>query len=545
MKNKELKFGLEARKSIKKGIDILGDAVGSTLGPKGRLVVLADYELGKPHITKDGVTVAKNIQLKDKYANAGACLIREASLKMLSTCGDSTTTSTVLAQEMVNKAMKAIQKGYNPIEIKRGIEEAAATIITEINKIARPIKGQDIESIATISANNDTEIGKLIADTFKKITNDGVIVVEESPSIDTTVNIIQGMQFERGYLADHFVTDAVKNQCVLENPYILITEQKINRMIDLVPILEKVAAENRAILIIAEDFDSEVLENLKMNKLQGILKVCPVKAPSFGQYRKEVLDDISILTSGTNLTYESKLYIPDIDVDMLGRCEKVIVTKEYTTIIGGKTSKDAIQDRVDILKARLSEEIEEGFMTEFLRNRISKLVGGIATIYVGGTTELEMKERRDRVDDAIAATKAAMEEGVVPGGGITYLKIIPESTVEFPKIFSIFSRILGLKNSSASKQMGEKILIESLPIIFNTIIDNAGLDIDMVRFGINPSENIGFDANTEEYVNMFDAGIINPAKSERLALENAISVVNLFLSLDCVITDEPDPIILM
>ena len=526
MKNKELKFDLEAKEAIKKGIDILGNAVKATLGPKGQCVVIADYHDKKPHVTKDGVTVAKNIQLKDKYANAGACLIREASLKMLSTCGDSTSTSTVLAQEMVQNAIEKIEEGHNPAILKKGVEKAAKVIVENIKNAARPIKEGDIEAIATISANNDPEIGKLVADTFNKITYDGVIVVEESSSINTSVDVIQGMQFERGYLANHFVTDDVKNQCILENPYILITEQKINMMRELVPILEKVVIENRPILIIAEDYDSEVIENLKMNKLQGIVKVCPVKAPSFGQYRKEVLDDIAILTGGTNLTYESGLYVPSIDIDMLGRCDKVIVTKDYTTIVGGKTSKEAIEHRVQYLKNRLNEvkasDANNEFMTEFLSVRISKLVGGIATIHVGGTTELEMKERKDRVDDAVAATKAAMEEGVVAGGGITLLKPVTLPTGP-----------------------GEEIIYQSIGSVFEAIVENAGLDPYELYNKIDPVNNIGFDANTEQIVNMFDAGILNPAKAERLAFENAISVVNLFLSTNCVIVDEPEQMFVM
>ena len=531
MNDKKLKFNLEAKQCIKKGIDILGDAVKATLGPKGQCVVIADYDNGKPHVTKDGVTVAKNIQLRDKYANAGACLIREASLKMLSTCGDSTSSSTVLAQEMVNCAIEALEDGFNAAKLKKGIKQAAEIVLDNIKAASRPIKENDIEAIATISANNDPEIGKLISDTFKKITNDGVIVVEESSNINTSVDVIQGMQFDRGYLANHFVTDDVKNQCVLNNPYILITEQKINMMRELVPILEKVVAENRPILIIAEDYDSEVIENLKMNKLQGIVKVCPVKAPSFGEYRKEVLDDIAILTGGTNLTYESGLYIPSIDVDMLGRCDKVIITKDRTTIVGGKTSKEAIQARVNHLKTRLDEikasDVDNKFMTDFLSLRISKLVGGVATVQVGGTTELEMKERKDRVDDAIAATKAAMEEGVVAGGGITYLRSIDTNSLEL---------------NDPAVDAGRLIVFDSLDAVFNAIVENAGLNPYDLQEKIDPDNNIGFDANLEQITNMFDAGILNPAKAERLAFENAISVVNLFLSTDCVIIDEDQPI---
>ena len=528
MKNKELKFGLAAKEAIKVGIDTLGNAVKATLGPKGQCVVIADYYDKKPHVTKDGVTVAKNIQLKDKYANAGAAMIREASLKLLSTCGDSTSTTTVLAQEMVQNAIEAIEDGYNPAVLKKGIKTASDVVLKNIKDATRALKEDDLEAIATISGNNDPEIGKLVADTFKKITIDGVVVVEESSSINTTVEVIQGMQFDRGYLAQHFITDDIKNQCVLENPYILITEQKINMMRDLVPILEKVVAEGRPILIIAEDYDSEVLENLKMNKLQGIVKVCPVKAPSFGQYRKEVLDDIAILTGGTNLTYESGLYIPSIDVDMLGRCDKVIVTKDHTTIVGGKTSKEAIEHRVAHLKERLSEvkttDVDNEFMTEFLSLRISRLVGGVAIIKVGGTTELEMKERKDRIDDAVAATKAAMEEGVVPGGGITYLRSIHAKDLK-DKVFN----------------EGSDIVFNSLDAVFNAIIENAGLNPYDLQEKIDPDNNIGFDANSEQIVNMFDAGILNAAKAERLAFENAISVLNLFLSTDCVIINEDEP----
>lgn len=528
MKHKELKFGLEAKEAIKVGIDILGNAVKATLGPKGQCVVIADYYDKKPHVTKDGVTVAKNIQLKDKYANAGAAMIREASLKLLSTCGDSTSTTTVLAQEMIQNAIEAIEDGHNPAKLKKGVKVAADIVLKNIKDAARPIKEGDLESIATISANNDPEIGKLVADTLKKITNDGVIVVEESSSINTSVEVIQGMQFDRGYLANHFVTDDVKNQCILENPYILITEQKVNMMRELVPILEKVVAENRPILIIAEDYDSEVIENLKMNKLQGIVKVCPVKAPSFGQYRKEVLDDIAILTGGTNLTYESGLYIPSIDVDMLGRCDKVIITKDHTTIVGGKTSKEAIEHRVQYLKERLAEvkasDINNEFMTDFLSLRISKLCGGVATVKVGGTTELEMKERKDRVDDAVAATKAAIEEGVVAGGGITLLR-----------------SIAGLDLKDKALDMGTDIVFSSLDAVFNAIVDNAGLNPYELQEKIDPDNNIGFDANSEEIVDMFEAGILNPAKAERLAFETAISVLNLFLSTECIVVDEPEP----
>ena len=533
MNDKKLLFDLEAKRQVLRGMNILANAVKRTLGPQGQCVVIGDYDNRKPHVTKDGVTVAKNIQFKDKYLNAGACLIREAALKTVESVGDATTTSTVLAQAFINEAMDYLEDGANPAKLKKGIQKASKIILDNIRKSAKPIAEGDIESIATISANNDPEIGKLISEAFEKITYDGVVIVEESSNVNTSIEVNQGMQFDRGWLAPHFVTNDIKNECVLENPYILITEQKINMMRDLVPILEKVVAENRPILIIAEDYDSEVIENLKMNKLQGIVKICPVKAPSFGEYRKEVLDDIAILTGGTNLTYESGLYIPSIDVDMLGRCDKVIITKENTTIVGSKTSVEAIQHRVDYIKKRLTEvkesDANNAFMKDFLSARIAKLVGGICKIYVGGTTELEMKERKDRVDDAICATKAAMEEGVVAGGGITYLK-----NIETPIV-----------SSDEDIQCGINIILNGLNSVTENIMYNAGYDYIEMESKLDPDSNIGFDANSETFVNMFEAGIINPAKSERLSFENAISVLNLFLSTSCVIVDEDQPTFIM
>lgn len=528
MQNKEILFNLKARQKLLDGIDILGNAVACTLGPQGQCVVIGDYDNHKPHVTKDGVTVAKNIQFKDKYMDTGACLIREAALKTVASVGDATTTSTVLASTFIKNAMECLEDGKNPAKLKKGVSIASKAVLENIKNAARPIADGDIESIATISANNDKEIGKLISDAFKKITNDGVIVVEESANINTSIDIIQGMQFERGLLDPTFVTNDVKGECVLENPYILISEQKVNMMRELVPILEKVASEERAILIIAEDFDSEVINNLKRNKLAGILRVCPVKAPSFGEYRKEVLNDIAILTGGTTLTYDSEIYLSSMDIDMLGKCDKVIVNKDSCTIVGGKTSIEAVQNRVNYLKQRLLEvketDVNNKFMTEFLSNRIAKLVGGIGTIYVGGATELEMKERKDRVDDAICATKAAMEEGVVAGGGITYLR-------SFDKIIS---------HPDEEINDGIHIILSGLDAVISNIARNAGYDYILdIQEKINPDANIGFDANAEEFVNMFDAGILNPAKSERLAFENAVSVLNLFLSTSCVIVEEP------
>lgn len=522
MNNKELKFGIEAKREIKKGIDCLANAVKSTLGPQGQCVIIGDYANGKPHVTKDGVTVAKNICFKDKYMDAGAALIREAALKMLSSVGDATTTSTVLAQAFIDEAMKYLEEGANPSELLTGIDIISEKIIEIINESSRKIKDTDIENIATISANNDLEIGKLIAEAFQKITKDGVLVVEESKDMNTSIEVISGMQFDRGYLAPHFITNDVKNECVLEKPLILITEQKILYMRELVNILNEIIPQNRSILLIAEDFDSEVIETLKYNKLQNVLKVCPVKAPSFGQYRKDLLDDIAVLTGGTNITYDTGLSVSDVTIDMLGTCEKVIVSKESTIILDGKTSKEIIANRILKIKEEL-KTCESDIQLEFLQGRIARLAGGIGTIKVGGTTELEMKERKDRIEDAICATKAAIEEGVVPGGGITYLK-------------SWLSIALAVTPDVHS---GIEIIRCGLESVFNNIVLNAHQSVKEIRNNIDPDKDVGYDAKNNRIINMFDAGIINPAKSERMAFENAISVLKLFIQTNCIIVDEP------
>ena len=514
--NKELKFGLDAKREIKKGIDCLADAVKSTLGPQGQCVVIGEYANGKPHVTKDGVTVAKNVSFKDKYMDVGASLIREASLKTLAAVGDATTTSTVLAQAFIDEAMKYLEDGANPSDLLYGIDIAAKNVISAINESSRTIEDGDIENIATISANNDSEIGKLIADAFSKITKDGVLVVEESKDTNTSIEIISGMQFDRGYLAPHFITDDVKNECVLEKPFVLITEQKVLYMRELVNILNEVIPANRSILLIAEDFDSEVIETLKYNKLQNVLKVCPIKAPSFGQYRKDLLEDIAILTGGTNITYDCGLNVSDITIDMLGACEKVIVSKDSTIIMDGKTSKEAISHRIAQIKEQLSKS-ESEIQTEFLQGRIARLVGGVGTIKVGGTTEIEMKERKDRIDDAICATKAAIEEGVVPGGGITYLK-------------GSWTNVSGKAND------GINIIDVGRRAVFENIVRNCYKDPNLIV--IDPYNNVGYDAKNNVVTDMFKAGIINPTKSERQAFENAISVLKLFIQTNCVIVDE-------
>ena len=518
MENKIILFNSKARKEIKNGIDTLANAVKTTLGPQGQCVVIGDFINGQPHVTKDGVTVAKNIQLENKAANMGAQLIREAALKTVAEVGDATTTSTVLAQSFINHAEDFLKNNANPMLLKKGINEASKIVTNIINKEAKIITDKDINHIATISANNDPEIGNLIADAFKKITNDGVITVEESNNINTYVDIISGMQFDRGYVAPHFVTDAVKNECVLIKPKILITEQKINLTREIVHIMEYCLNNNYPLLIIAQDYDPEVIENLKMNALQGILKVCAIKAPSFGDYRKDVLEDLSILTDGINISYDSEVLLQNVDPALdLGSCNKVIITKDTTTIIGGNGDSDDVKKRIEELKYSLNKS-ESDFMTDFLKLRIAKLAGGVATIYVGGNTELEMRERKDRVDDAVAATKAAISEGIVAGGGITYLKCI--------------DALKSFKNGQEQDFInGVNIIQYGLHSIYHTLLENANHPYEICDY----QNNIGFDAKNEKMVNMYDAGIIDPAKASKLAFQNAVSVLNLYLSISCII----------
>jgi len=522
MLNKKIKFKLSARESILKGINILADSVKVTLGPKGNCVILGDVDK-QPRVTKDGVSVAKEIKLEDPFENAGAQLIKEAAVKTLNTVGDATTTSTILAQSLINLSMKEVKKGKNSIKIKKGIEFATHLVVNYIKDKTIEIKDSDIKNIATISANNDQEIGQLISDAFQKIGRDGIITIEDSTNSSTSVDVINGMQFDRGYLSQHFVTNFVKDVCVLENPYILITEHKVNRMKDIAFILSQVAGEGKSILIIAEDFDGEVLETLKVNKLDGRLKVCPIKAPSFGEYRHEVLNDIATLTEGTNISYDSGIELTDVNMAMLGKCTKVNVTKTSTTLIGGNGN---IEERVNKLKEELKTEQSSpnssDFLIKFLKERIAKLVGGIAVIYVGGTTEIEMNERKDRIDDAVSATKAAIEEGVVLGGGLTYYNA--------SKFLSEYS------DSDKEVTLGIRIVEKALQEPFNVIVQNAGYNPK--RLYSKLTETVGFDANEEKFVNMYQSGIIDPAKASKLALENSSSVACLFLSTECVIVPQ-------
>lgn len=518
--NREVKFGSKARESLRTGMDVLANAVGSTLGPKGQCVIIGEFNNGQPHITKDGVTVARNINLSDNGAQAGVQLLREAALKTVAQVGDSTTSSTVMAKAFIDKAEEFIKSGSHPCHLKEEIDEIVPKVLKLISKAAKPVSDNKIEQVATVSANNDKELGKLVADTFKRVGQDGVIIVQESPTTDTFVETINGMQFDRGYESPAFITSDTKNECVLENPYILITEQKILYMRDLIPILEEIIDTRRPLLIIAEHYDPEVIENLKRNMIMGVLKVCAVKAPSYGVYRKDMLEDLAVLTGGTCLTYDSDLYVHNMTAAMLGTCKKVIVTKDSTTIIEGMHDSKELADRIELIRDSLDKS-EGEFLIEHNKMRLARLTGGISRIYVGGKTELEMRERKDRVDDAVCAVKAASEEGIVAGGGVTYLGIY----------LSLFDQI-------EVKNKGFEILTCGLISIFAKILENAGKDFRNYIDEVDPSKGIGIDVRTMETVNMLKKGIVDPAKACRLAFENSLSVLNLYLNTNCVIVNE-------
>lgn len=516
----EVKFGGKARESLRAGMDILANAVGSTLGPRGQCVIIGEFANGLPHVTKDGVTVAKNINLSDNAAQAGVQLLREAALKMVSEVGDGTTSSTVMAKAFIDKADEYIRAGEHPCTLKEQVEELAPKVLEYIKKTSRPITDNDIEFVATVSANNDSELGKLAADTFKKVGKDGVIIVQESPNTETFVETINGMQFDRGYESQYFITSDTKNECVFENPYILLTEQKILYMRDLVPILEEILPTGRPLLLIAEHFDPEVIENLKMNKLSGILKVCAVKAPSYGVYRQELLKDLAVLTGGEVLTYDSGLYVHNMTSAMLGTCKKVIVTKDTTTIVEGQADSKEVKDRIELIRDALATS-EGEFLTEFNKMRLARFCSGISRIYVGGKTELEMKERKDRVDDAVCAVKAASEEGIVAGGGVTYVGAFD-----------------ALYNKISPKNKGFDIIAAGLLSIFSKILENGGKLFKNYIDEVNHKKGMGIDARTMKTVNMYKKGIVDPAKDARLCFENALSVLYLYLNTNCVIVKE-------
>ena len=521
---KEIKFNIQAREELKKGVDELADAVKVTLGPKGRNVII-EKKFGAPHITKDGVTVAKEIELEDPFQNMGAQLVKEVASKTGDDAGDGTTTATVLAQAIVNVGLKNVAAGANPMDLKRGIDKAVAKVVEGIKAQAQEV-GDDfekIESVARISANNDSEIGQLIAEAMKKVKKEGVITVEEAKGTDTTVDIVEGMQFDRGYISPYFVTNTEKMECEMDTPYILIYDKKISALKDMLPVLEATAQTGRPLLIIAEDVDSEALATLVVNRLRGSLKICAVKAPGFGDRRKEMLEDIAVLTGGVVISEEKGLKLESTTIEMLGRAEKITVNKENTTIVNGMGSKDS---RVAQIKAQI-ETTTSDYDREKLQERLAKLAGGVAVLYIGAASEVEMKEKKDRVDDALSATRAAIAEGIVPGGGVAYIRCIPA--------------LDGLKGANEDETTGIEIVKRAIEEPLRQITANAGVEGAVVVQKVKDGEgDFGYNARTDTYENFFAAGVIDPAKVTRVALENAASIAGMFLTTECVIADKKE-----
>ena len=524
---KEIKFNIQAREELKKGVDELADAVKVTLGPKGRNVII-EKKFGAPHITKDGVTVAKEIELEDPFQNMGAQLVKEVASKTGDDAGDGTTTATVLAQAIVNVGLKNVAAGANPMDLKRGIDKAVAKVVEGIKAQAQEV-GDDfekIESVARISANNDSEIGQLIAEAMKKVKKEGVITVEEAKGTDTTVDIVEGMQFDRGYISPYFVTNTEKMECEMDTPYILIYDKKISALKDMLPVLEATAQTGRPLLIIAEDVDSEALATLVVNRLRGSLKICAVKAPGFGDRRKEMLEDIAVLTGGVVISEEKGLKLESTTIEMLGRAEKITVNKENTTIVNGMGSKDSIAARVAQIKAQI-ETTTSDYDREKLQERLAKLAGGVAVLYIGAASEVDMKEKKDRVDDALSATRAAIAEGIVPGGGVAYIRCIPA--------------LDGLKGANEDETTGIEIIKRAIEEPLRQITANAGVEGAVVVQKVKDGEgDFGYNARTDTYENFFAAGVIDPAKVTRVALENAASIAGMFLTTECVIADKKE-----
>ena len=524
---KEIKFNIQAREELKKGVDELADAVKVTLVPKGRNVII-EKKFGAPHITKDGVTVAKEIELEDPFQNMGAQLVKEVASKTGDDAGDGTTTATVLAQAIVNVGLKNVAAGANPMDLKRGIDKAVAKVVEGIKAQAQEV-GDDfekIESVARISANNDSEIGQLIAEAMKKVKKEGVITVEEAKGTDTTVDIVEGMQFDRGYISPYFVTNTEKMECEMDTPYILIYDKKISALKDMLPVLEATAQTGRPLLIIAEDVDSEALATLVVNRLRGSLKICAVKAPGFGDRRKEMLEDIAVLTGGVVISEEKGLKLESTTIEMLGRAEKITVNKENTTIVNGMGSKDSIAARVAQIKAQI-ETTTSDYDREKLQERLAKLAGGVAVLYIGAASEVEMKEKKDRVDDALSATRAAIAEGIVPGGGVAYIRCIPA--------------LDGLKGANEDETTGIEIVKRAIEEPLRQITANAGVEGAVVVQKVKDGEgDFGYNARTDTYENFFAAGVIDPAKVTRVALENAASIAGMFLTTECVIADKKE-----
>ncbi len=525
--SKEIKFEIEAREKLKSGVDKLANAVKVTLGPKGRNVVI-EKKFGAPQITKDGVTVAKEIDLKDAYENIGAQMVKEVASKTGDDAGDGTTTATVLAQSIITVGLKNVAAGANPMDLKRGIDKAVAHVVESIAKQAQTI-GDDyakIESVAKVAANNDDTIGKLIAEAMQKVHKEGVITIEESKGTDTYVDVVEGMQFDRGYISPYFITDAEKMAAELENPFILIYDKKISTMKDLLPILEASAQTGRPLMIISEDVDGEALATLVVNRLRGSLKVCAVKAPGFGDRRKEMLEDIAILTGGTVITEEKGMKLEQATLDLLGQCEKITVDKEVTTIVNGAGASEVISARVGQIKKQI-ETTTSDYDREKLQERLAKLAGGVAVIYVGATSEVEMKEKKDRVDDALSATRAAVEEGIVPGGGVAYIRAI--------------DALSSLKGENDDEQTGIEIIKRAIEEPLRQIVVNAGKEGAVVAQKVREGKgDYGYNARTDVYQNLYEAGVIDPAKVTRIALENAASIAGMFLTTEAVIVEEKE-----
>lgn len=524
---KEILFNIDARDQLKKGVDELANAVKVTLGPKGRNVIL-EKKFGAPYITKDGVTVAKEIELDDAYQNMGAQLVKEVASKTGDDAGDGTTTATVLAQAIVNVGLKNVTAGANPMDLKRGIDKAVESVVSSIASQARTV-GDDydkIEQVATVSANNDKRIGKLIADAMRKVSKDGVITIEEAKGTETTIDIVEGMQFDRGYISPYFVTNTEKMEVEFEKPQILIYDKKISNLKELLPILEPAAQNGRPILIIAEDVDSEALTTLVVNRLRGSLKICAVKAPGFGDRRKEMLEDIAILTGGTVISEEKGIKLENATLEMLGTAEKVTVDKDNTTIVNGAGEKEAIQTRIGQIKSQIATTTSD-YDKEKLQERLAKLAGGVAVLYVGAASEVEMKEMKDRVDDALHATRAALEEGIVPGGGVAYIRSI--------------DKLEKLTAETDDERTGIEIVKRAIEEPLRQIVANAGKEgaviVQRVREG---KEDFGYNARIDKYENLFDTGVVDPAKVARVALENAASIAGMFLTTECVVVEKKE-----
>lgn len=524
---KDIKFDVEARDLLKQGVDKLANAVKITLGPKGRNVVI-EKKFGAPQITKDGVTVAKAIELEDAFENTGAQLVKSVASKTGDDAGDGTTTATILTQAIVSEGLKNVTAGANPMDLKRGIDKAVSAVVEYIKAHAEQVGDNydKIEQVATVSANNDAEIGKLLADAMRKVSKNGVITIEESKSRDTNIGVVEGMQFDRGYLSSYFVTDTDKMESVMENPYILIYEKKISNIKEFLPILQNAAESGRPLLVIAEDVDSEALTTLVVNRLRAGLKICAVKAPGFGDRRKAMLEDIAILTGGVVISEEKGLKLEQATLEMLGSAEKVTVNKDYTTVVNGGGQSENIQARINQIKAEI-ENTTSSYDKEKLQERLAKLSGGVAVLYVGANSEVEMKEKKDRVDDALCATRAAIEEGVVAGGGITYIRAL--------------DALKGVKGVNTDEQTGINIVERAIEEPLRQIVTNAGGEgavvVDKVRQG---KDDYGYNARTDSYEDLRKEGIVDPAKVARVALENAASIAGMFLTTECLIVDKPE-----